>query len=319
MNAMTSQDLKDLLRSALRVLAIRDANTFNAKVAQIPPGLTDDNVDDETKLLLSEVEANRRLFRTEETVLAYARHLLVCQEPLKALTFLQECRPVGLENSNNLAALQARIEIGLRHLDDWDEYKHFYGVPYYYSTFDISTGTARGRRALEVAAGLQPDAAILSIGPNDGLLERRLLEKSPGVATLTVAELEWSFDEVLDVLVQDFPGRIDRHHMQDFYDWSPDIAYDLVVMFEVLEHLPDEHEAVSMLAHHTADDGVALVSVPVGKKYFEAHKADDIQYQHVRAFTEETLRKCLETWFTHVVITEGTDRTFVAECRRPKR
>lgn len=305
-----------LLQSALRALRVRDAKTFNARLATVGD-LTKLPQDDlETRRLLAEVEARARLFKVEESIEEYTRFLLKAQEPLKALEFLKKCRPSGLEDSPALNAMQGRIESGLRHLDDFNEYKRFYGVPYYLGSMDISTGTARGQYAVAYAKAHPEIKSILSVGPNDGLLERALLTACPE-ATLEVAELAGSFNEVLTVLEGDFPGRVKRHEMASVYDWSY-TAHDLVILFEVLEHLPNEVAAAGALSSFTKPGGAALVSVPVGYLYVEDHKAEDSQYQHVRAFNADSLEEALMHGFETITVSQGSDRTYVAECRDPK-
>lgn len=315
---MTLVRKKDLLRSALRALRVRDTTTFNNKMALAAEVQLSDP---EVQMLLGEAKARADLFKVEGVMTDYTRHLLASQEPQKALVFLSECRPAGLEDSPHLNAMQGRIEHGLRHMHSWEEYRAFYGMPIYYSTFDITEGTTRGRAAVQriqaMADGGARGTRVLAIGPNDGLLERRILETLPE-STLTVAEIASTFEDVLGNLQEEFPERVRRHAMGNFYDWAPrGEQFDLIIMFEVLEHLPYADTAAQALMRYCAPDGTVMVSVPVGYKYVEAQKADDAQYQHLRAYTEKTLRAELEPYFAAVDIVEGADRTYVATLGTP--
>jgi len=308
--------VKSLIRSALRHIRIRDMTTFNARISEANALLPQVQPDNELTSLMNEVSARATLAKAEDEMTNYARFLLMCQEPSKALRFLQSCRPCGLEDSLYLNAVQKRIEMGLAHCDDFDLYRERYSNPVYFGTFDISTGTTRGRIALEHFARIGDDfCRVLGIGPNDGVMERRLLEGARN-STLTVAELAASFDGVLAVLEEEYPRRITRHEMTDFYDWGEG-EFDLIILYEVLEHLPDAKAAVKALAQRCAKTGTVLVSVPLGYQYIEASKADDSWYQHVASYEPETLRLTLGTGFKDVSIVVGPDKSLTAVCRFP--
>jgi 2-polyprenyl-3-methyl-5-hydroxy-6-metoxy-1,4-benzoquinol methylase len=317
-----TEEAKALLRSAIRAARVRDTVLFNKKLAEAA-AITGagEILEPELKMLATEAQAAAMQYQHENVVADYAMMLLRYQQPQKARDFLLWCRPVGLENSVHLNAIQERIELGLEHCHDWELYKERYGVPIYYSTFDISQGTWRGQCALATFKELPTDrpVKVLAIGPNDGALERRLLESNPNV-TLHLAELATSFEDVLAMLVEEYPGRVVRHEMQHWYDFASEgEEFDLILMVEVLEHLPRAAEAVDALAKHLRSDGVLMLSVPVGKKYHEEAPANAQWYQHVRAYTADTLRRDLTQGFSSVEVVEGHDRTFVAECKAPRK
>jgi SAM-dependent methyltransferase len=315
-------EAKNLLRSAIRAIRVRDTNLFNKKMRAAAVLVGDQEIlEPELKILSTEAAAAAQQYQHENVVADYAQMLLRYQQPQKALSFLKTCRPVGLENSIHLNAIQGRIEIGLEHCDDFDLYRERYGVPIYYSTFDISEGTWRGQCALATFEQDLPKdrpVKVLAIGPNDGALERRLLESHP-LAVVHLAELASTFESVLGMLEAEYPGRVVRHEMKHWYDFSAEDGFDLIMMFEVLEHLPNAGEAMVWLAKLLRTDGVLMLSVPVGKKYHEEAPANAQWYQHVRAYTADTLRRDLTLGFDSVEVVEGHDRTFVAQCKSPRK
>ena len=312
-----NEGIKALLRSALRGLAIRDGSWYSEKVAEANKLLPQAEENDvELQIMLQETNARADLSKAEEALTQWVRHLLSSQEPKKALAAVRDTRPAGLEDSAHLNALQARIEDGLRHVDDFDEYRRRYGTAIHYGHFSVATGTVRGILALQHAETAQP-GRVLCVGPNDANVERRLLAKCPE-ARLTCAELSSDFDGVLESLSEECPGRVERHQMSDFYDWGTGL-YDFVMCFEVLEHLPHRDAGVRALASFCADGGTVMVSVPVGYLYVEATHANDLWYQHLRSFTMNTLMECLQKHFRNVTVLLGADKTLVGTCSGPIR
>jgi SAM-dependent methyltransferase len=144
-----------------------------------------------------------------------------------------------------------------------------------------------------------------------------ILAECPDVS-VTVCELDNRFEERLKPELQkEFGQRIQFHVMQDFTDWTDD-EYDLVLMFEVIEHMPDDLDCALALAKRVAPNGSALVSTPVGYKWIEPPRVDAEWHPHVRAYEHDRLQGVLLDAFGEVTITEGYDRVFVAECKKPR-
>lgn len=70
-----------------------------------------------------------------------------------------------------------------------------------------------------------------------------------------------------------------------------DDSLDLVVAFDVLEHIVDDHVAVSEVRRALRPGGTFLVAVPCDPKLWSEH---DVAVDHVRRYTRETLRAVLE-------------------------
>ena len=69
-----------------------------------------------------------------------------------------------------------------------------------------------------------------------------------------------------------------------------DGAYDLIVMLDVLEHIPDDRAALASLLPKLAPGGRLLLTVPANPWMWSAH---DAAHHHQRRYTPRTLRAVL--------------------------
>ncbi len=70
-----------------------------------------------------------------------------------------------------------------------------------------------------------------------------------------------------------------------------DDSLDLVVAFDVLEHILDHDTAVSEVRRALRPDGTFLIAVPADPRLWSEH---DVAVDHVRRYTRVTLREVLE-------------------------
>nr|WP_238338147.1 class I SAM-dependent methyltransferase [Pedococcus badiiscoriae] len=70
-----------------------------------------------------------------------------------------------------------------------------------------------------------------------------------------------------------------------------DSSLDLVVAFDVLEHILDDDLAVTEVRRALRPDGTFLIAVPADPRLWSDH---DVAVDHVRRYTRETLRAVLE-------------------------
>ena len=77
----------------------------------------------------------------------------------------------------------------------------------------------------------------------------------------------------------------------------PDASLDLVVAFDVLEHIEDDAIAVGEICRTLRRGGIALVAVPADPRLWSAH---DDAVGHVRRYTRETLRTLVESSELHI-------------------
>lgn len=66
-----------------------------------------------------------------------------------------------------------------------------------------------------------------------------------------------------------------------------DGAYDLIVLLDVLEHIPDDHAALAALRSKLAPGGRLLLAVPAMPSLWSAH---DVAHHHQRRYTAATLK-----------------------------
>jgi len=77
-----------------------------------------------------------------------------------------------------------------------------------------------------------------------------------------------------------------RFEKKDFFEIATDEKYDLITMFEVLEHIEKGQEAVKKVGGHLSQGGMFLFSVPAKAKLWGA---SDIIAGHVKRYDKEEL------------------------------
>jgi 2-polyprenyl-3-methyl-5-hydroxy-6-metoxy-1,4-benzoquinol methylase len=95
-------------------------------------------------------------------------------------------------------------------------------------------------------------------------------------------------------------------------------SFDLVVSFQVIEHLEDPTSYVDALAELMCQDGLALVSTP------NIRTSDGVNPYHVHEYTAEELAACLGKRFERVEVngicpSEAAGRVFAERSRRIRR
>ena len=128
----------------------------------------------------------------------------------------------------------------------------------------------KGARILEVGAGTGSNIALLqrygtvdAIEPDDGA--RELATARTGIA-------------------------IKGGLLPDGVE-LPDGAYDMIVLLDVLEHIPDDGAALGALRHKLKPGGRLLLTVPASPWMWSAH---DLAHHHQRRYTEGALRAVVE-------------------------
>jgi SAM-dependent methyltransferase len=71
----------------------------------------------------------------------------------------------------------------------------------------------------------------------------------------------------------------------------PDASLDLVVAFDVLEHIDEDADAVAEIHRTLRPGGTALIAVPCDMRLWSAH---DVAVGHVRRYTRESLTAVVE-------------------------
>lgn len=139
---------------------------------------------------------------------------------------------------------------------------------------------ARERAILELLDQCLPAigrARILDVGCGDGLLFDRLAQygQVDGV-------------EVNGALVSPTNRWRERIHIGPFdAEYRPDYRYDVILMLDVLEHLPDPLAALRHAATLLEDHGLLVIHVPAFMALWTTH--DELNH-HFTRYTQATLR-----------------------------
>jgi SAM-dependent methyltransferase len=73
----------------------------------------------------------------------------------------------------------------------------------------------------------------------------------------------------------------------------PDLLerFDVVFLFDVLEHIDDETAFLASVSHHLAQDGALVINVPAGQWAYSKY---DVAAGHVRRYSIRTLRNAIK-------------------------
>src|ERR1051326_7977069 len=142
---------------------------------------------------------------------------------------------------------------------------------------------ARERLILDVLRAHRPASGwrnVLDVGCGDGLFFDALAQLD-GVTLVEGVEPDAS------LVSRDGP-HYDRIHVAPFdARFQPGRRYSLVLMLDVLEHLPDPAAAVSHAISLLEPDGVLLATVPAFMSLWTRH--DELNHHYTR-YTEQTFR-----------------------------
>lgn len=136
--------------------------------------------------------------------------------------------------------------------------------------------------------------AIAEIGCGSGLLQRQI-EDAYGKEVA-------GFD-LNEVALKKNVSRLSPVHCYDIFQKQSTLRerFDIIFLFDVLEHITDERGFLEALSFHLAPGGHLILNVPAGQWAFsEYDKADG----HVRRYSIRTLRDAVES--TNLRITNWT-------------
>lgn len=140
---------------------------------------------------------------------------------------------------------------------------------------------AREALILERLRRLRPSAgfgAILDVGCGDGLWFERLLDFGDPEGLEPDA-----------AVVSEERRRRWTYHLRPFTDdFDPGKQYGLILMLDVLEHLPDEGAALRLAARLLRPDGVLVLTVPAFRLLWTTH--DDLNFHRTRYTRAELVR-----------------------------
>jgi SAM-dependent methyltransferase len=79
-------------------------------------------------------------------------------------------------------------------------------------------------------------------------------------------------------------------------------TWDLVVSFEVLEHVPDMNNFVRNIRRHLASDGIAFISTPNREIFSMGHEPSPVNREHIKELDREEFEALLRPHFSRVEI-----------------
>jgi len=148
---------------------------------------------------------------------------------------------------------------------------------------------------LVLAGGLVSEArTIAEIGCGNGILQRQI-EDAYGKE---VAGFDLN-EAALKINV----SRLSAVNCYDIFQKNETLRqrYDVIFLFDVLEHIADERGFLGALLYHLAPGGRLILNVPTGQWAFSEY---DLAAGHVRRYSIRTLRDAVES--THLEITSWT-------------
>lgn len=250
-------------------------------------------------------------------------------EPLKARELLERFCPAALSDSPQVKQLLRQMEPKLAHMNDWGAYQRTYAaipelpyhVPKEHHGWTLQQGRARMVR--QWAENLPHEGApieVLVIGVQDGIIESAMLEANPRIH-LTACDVAPQASVGIQGMVERFPGRVKTHAVvENHCDWFPvgtTGSFDAIILFEVIEHVPNDVQALARIRQHLKPDGQFFLSTPIAAQWVE-HYLSDLKdprpWWHVRAHNPTSLWKLLQyAGFTGSLIGLGEETLFLAK------
>ncbi len=150
---------------------------------------------------------------------------------------------------------------------------------------------ARHLAAYEYARTLAPGKRVLDAGCGEGFNTQRLAEVAAHVTGIDYSAAAIEFCAKTWRAANLRFERVDLSHPQGFGD-----TFDLVVNFQVLEHIEDDRAFVEALRARLAPGGVLLLTTPNRLMSFSENP------YHVREYTHGELRTLLQSVFANVTV-----------------
>lgn len=313
-----------LIRAAECYLALGDFTKAGDYLYKVPKELKLD-----PNLVYDYQDYSSRVMKEEgvSRITRAAEYFIWNTEPRKALLLLHETTlPPSIRDDSRLVRLRKLINKKIEHLQSWEDYKEAYASipPSVYHTGDeyvtSIANLSRTKAIVEYASNISDEKPLkmLSIGFQDGIIEELVLNANKAIH-LTVCDVAPQSNKGLARLKEIFGDRICEYKIEkNEYDWgSGDQRFDIIIMFEVLEHLGRTWAAFSSLRNLLSLEGRLFISVPSADKWIEPYLTGlwgPEWYGHVQSFTAHELWLQLTSeWFFCHFMEENFDGTLVAE------
>jgi 2-polyprenyl-3-methyl-5-hydroxy-6-metoxy-1,4-benzoquinol methylase len=179
-------------------------------------------------------------------------------------------KPSKMNSTRNLTYLSSPAEVSMA--DRWFEIA---GIDHFWVRRRFAVLRRLAGRLIPVAR------EIAEIGCGHGLLQRQIEEEYGREVTgfdLSEFALKHNLSRLSDICCYDI-------HQQDS---ALHERFDLVFLFDVLEHIADEDRFLAALIFHLAPGGKLVVNVPAGKWAYSAY---DEAAGHIRRYSISSLRE----------------------------
>lgn len=243
-----------------------------------------------------------------ECLIKLRKYLIINDEILKSAA-LTKCIPYCLETSN--VAKEMKI-YDKKNLESQDQFEEAMGCDLqkdFVLNLDkkLPKVTALAKW-LEIHKEVK---TILDVGCNWGWIPFWLESKGYQV---TAVEINKKILARANEKKKEFNSKINFVENLDQLDQK----YDLVLSFDVLEHITDDKEFISTLMNYTK--GYTILCTPNGcfSRGLKHDAPDGTLQPHLRVYTAKTLKETINPWYTEDILTIHEDRLLFATIKKEK-
>jgi len=249
--------------------------------------------------------ARERYMRDVLQWIAQGQRLMTYSSEASACVHVLDALPEWLRRHPVVRRLRATAYDKVAHKDDPALYAKRYGSAFH-DTGIVWAGEDKLGRTQRLVALAKAHAEkgtggphILAIGPNGGFIETYALRQVPSATCTMVEAAESSAKALREKWAPEFGGRVRTVACMEPADWpcmvpvaDKPCGFDIVAIFEVIEHVPDPVAFLAAARDRLVPGGVLLLSTPDTSNAWlpdmEAAKAEWLG--HLRGYTPVILR-----------------------------